>query len=163
MILLNIEAFFRPCKTGKKWRKEGNERKINARHPCMRCPTRCDRGQKNLLALRRKLGIRINSEKEDNLVRYKPNVRKFSPENFHSIWLSSQNFRNFLLNDSIFRASAVRHSETFIGVQITFGCPLHKVQSSNKRPNTSEATEKADGRKCRQSLPTQLAKNSLSS
>ena len=60
-------------------------------------------------------------------------------------------------------ASALRHSETFIGVQITFGCPLHKLQSPNKRPNTSEATEKADGRKCRQALPAQVAKNSLSS
>ena len=42
----------------------------NARHPCMRCPIRCDGGQKNQLALSRKLGISINSVKEDNIVRY---------------------------------------------------------------------------------------------
>ena len=43
----------------------------NARYPCMRCPTPCcDRSQKNWLALSRKLGICINSGKEDNLVRY---------------------------------------------------------------------------------------------
>ena len=44
----------------------------NARrcHPCVRCPTRCDPGQKNWLALSRKLGICINCETENNLVRY---------------------------------------------------------------------------------------------
>ena len=56
----------------------------NARHPCMRCPTRCDRGQKNQLALSRKFGICINSEKEDNLVRYSQIFEKFFLEiSFH--------------------------------------------------------------------------------
>ena len=50
----------------------------NARYPCMRCPTRCDRSQKNQLALStRKLGICINSVKEDNLMRHTQNFQNF--------------------------------------------------------------------------------------
>ena len=44
----------------------------------MRCPTRGDRGQKNQLALSRKLRICINSEKEDNLVTYTQIFENFS-------------------------------------------------------------------------------------
>ena len=43
----------------------------NACHPCIRCTTRSDRPQKKLASAEyKKLGICINSVKEDNLVRY---------------------------------------------------------------------------------------------
>ena len=43
----------------------------------MRCPTRCGRGQKNELALSKKLGICMNSVKKDNLVGYTQILENF--------------------------------------------------------------------------------------
>ena len=43
---------------------------MRRRHPCVRCPTHGDCGQKSQLALSRKLRICINCEKEEYLVRY---------------------------------------------------------------------------------------------
>ena len=72
----------------------------NALHPCLRCPTRCDHGQKNQLALSRKLGICINSVKQEKLVRYTQILEKFFPGNFGTICPRFENFdtKKFVLH-----------------------------------------------------------------